>query len=219
LLTSDARNYAAPDPHWTTKNVLKYLNETSVPGKCQTKNSFALSYSLGFLTIEALTAIGGPGSHMAMVQNIANGDNLNQAFKKSYGISWTNAKTILAKIVAKEIMAILDPATEIHYMANPSTQSSVFHSEEGCAAYKSNKPFELIARLQALVDDEWQDVTTISSGWTRSDNCAGVTGKGYLAYVEAAIDPGTSYRWIFLGEVNIGARDKYGRGYSATKIA
>jgi hypothetical protein len=219
LLTSDNRNFSLPDPYWTKQSVLKYLNETSVGGTCQTKTSFALSYSLGFLTIEALTAIGGPESHMAMVQRIANGKTLSQAFKLTYGTSWASAKNILAQVVATEIMNVLDPPTEHEYTANPATQPQVFQSQEGCAGYKSSKPHALSAHLQAQVNGEWQDVQTISSGWSRSNTCGAMSNMNYLAHVEAAIDPGTTYRWIFLGEVNIGERDKYGRGVSAPTVA
>jgi hypothetical protein len=73
-----------------------------VPWACRTDNTFSLNYSIGALTVEALVAIGGPQSTMALVYREAKGDSFAQAFEKVYGISWTSGAAILAKVVASE---------------------------------------------------------------------------------------------------------------------
>jgi len=219
LLPGAGGTASVPDPHWTSKDVLSYYKKTSVPGTCETDPSFALGYSLGFLTIEALTAIAGPESHMAVVQRIAEGESLDQAFKEIYGLAWTAAAPLLAQVVAVEIMAILDPPSSIRYVAKSTTNVKTFIGHDGCGQYSSATPYAVRARLQALVNGRWEDVTAVASGWTKSSECAFLPNGGSLAYVKAAIDPGTSYRWIYLGPVNIAQRDEFGRGISSVYIS
>ena len=74
-----------------------------VPWACVSDPSgFQLGYSIGALTVEALVAIGGPQSTMALVYREAKGDTFAQAFEKVYGISWASGAAILAKVVASE---------------------------------------------------------------------------------------------------------------------
>ena len=216
LLTGAGGSAGLPNTYWTAQDVMNYYTKTSVPGSCQTDPSFALGYSLGFLTVEALTAMAGPESHMAVVQRIAEGKSLNTAFKEIYGLTWTAAAPVLSQVVAKGIMNILDPPTPLQYVAKSTTESRTFIGKQGCAAYNPASPYISFARLQAFVDNQWQDVKSISSSWNQSNDCFFIPGGGYLASVEAKIDPGTPYRWIYLGPVNIGSRDEYGRGLSSS---
>jgi len=79
----------------------KFYAESSPPG-CFALPSYALGYSLGFLTTEALAAVGGIESTLLLYTRTANGETFEEAFKNIYGIEWIAAQDILAKVVAKE---------------------------------------------------------------------------------------------------------------------
>jgi len=66
---------------------------------------YQLGYSIGALAIEALTAIAGPQSHMAVLTLMGRGQSYEQAFKSVYGISWAEAAPILARVAAAEYAA------------------------------------------------------------------------------------------------------------------
>jgi hypothetical protein len=220
LLDSSGGNRGTPDPHWTSQDLLNYYSVSGEPGKCQTLSTYALGYSLGFLTVEALTAIAGPESHMALVQRIAQGESLDRAFKEIYSISWSDAQPILAQVVATGIMEILDPPTAAIYSAGSSTTPSIYKGTEGCGVFNSNSPYGAQARIQVLVNGQWEDVPSIESGWSLDSSCATVPGgRQYLAWVKAAIDRGSTYRWIYVGNVNIAQRDEYMRGISRSLVA
>jgi len=66
---------------------------------------YQLGYSIGYLVIEALTAVAGPQSHMAVITLMGRGQSYEQAFKSVYGISWADAAPILARVAAAEYAA------------------------------------------------------------------------------------------------------------------
>ena len=66
---------------------------------------YKMGYSVGFAATEALFAIGGPQSTMALVARGAMGENYAQAFQDVYGISWDEGSTILGQILAAEYSA------------------------------------------------------------------------------------------------------------------
>jgi hypothetical protein len=70
--------------------------------------------------------------------------------------------------------------------------------------------------MQALIGSTWLPVKSLDSGWTKSDACSNpdLGMKSSLAWVLVRMDPGTTYRWVFTGDVNIANRDSQGRGIS-----
>jgi hypothetical protein len=70
---------------------------------------YRLGYSVGGMAVEALIAIGGPQSVMAMYALGAGGKSFSQAFKSVYGISWAEASTILSKVLAAEYASVGQP--------------------------------------------------------------------------------------------------------------
>ena len=79
---------------------------TTNPPKClPPAGVYLMGYTLGALTVEALSAIAGPQGAMAVVTLLGRGQTFPQAFKSVYGISWAEAAPILAKVVAAEYAA------------------------------------------------------------------------------------------------------------------
>jgi len=87
---------------YTEISLKKYLFEQSNSTCYQDGNLYALGYTVGALTTEALVAIAGPQATMALYALGAQGQDFETAFKKVYGISWSEASTILSKVLAKE---------------------------------------------------------------------------------------------------------------------
>ena len=52
------------------------------------------------MTVEVLSAIGGTESSMKIYDLAGAGQSFDQAFNNVYGISWNDAKPILAEVVA-----------------------------------------------------------------------------------------------------------------------
>ena len=61
-------------------------------------------YDIGFIAVEALTSIGGISFTFDVLDKYASGMTFDQAFEKVYGISWANAKPILARTVSKQFL-------------------------------------------------------------------------------------------------------------------
>jgi hypothetical protein len=61
-------------------------------------------YDIGFIAVEALTSIGGISSTFDVLDKYASGMTFDQAFEKVYGISWANAKPILARVVSRQYL-------------------------------------------------------------------------------------------------------------------
>jgi len=73
------------------------------PNSCyQNMAIYRLGYAVGAVTTEALVAIGGPQSVMALYALGAEGQDFPTAFKNVYGISWDDASIILSKVLAAE---------------------------------------------------------------------------------------------------------------------
>jgi hypothetical protein len=59
-------------------------------------------YDIGFIAVEALVSIGGIASTFEVLDKYASGMTFDLAFEKVYGISWANARPILARVVSKQ---------------------------------------------------------------------------------------------------------------------
>jgi hypothetical protein len=93
------------DPSLVTVDfVKKFYNESAPPG-CFQVPEYSLGYSLGLLTTEALSSIGGIESTMLLYSRTAKGETFEQAFKNIYGINWSEASTILSRVIPKEFSA------------------------------------------------------------------------------------------------------------------
>ena len=81
---------------------MKKFYEESAPPGCFQLPSYSLGYSVGFLTTEALASIGGIESTLLLFSRAAGGETFEEAFKNVYGLSWSSARNILAKVVSKQ---------------------------------------------------------------------------------------------------------------------
>jgi hypothetical protein len=70
-----------------------------------------LKYTIGYITVEALTALKGIDSTMNIVKAVAAGDTFEQAFKKVYEVEWSYAEPILAQVVSKQFLEVRKYAT------------------------------------------------------------------------------------------------------------
>ena len=84
---------------FSANNILQYYDD-SVPKECGGKPNYRLGYTLGMLTVEILSAIGGSESTMKIYELAAIGQTFEEAFANVYGISWAEAKPILADLTA-----------------------------------------------------------------------------------------------------------------------
>jgi hypothetical protein len=90
---------------FSATSLQKYLLTNKAPNCLPPAPIYLLGYSIGALAIEALTAIAGPQSHMAVLTLIGRGQTYETAFKNVYGISWAEAAPILARVAAAEYAA------------------------------------------------------------------------------------------------------------------
>ena len=67
-----------------------------------TNGDYQLGYSVGYAAAEALIAVGGPQSTMALLSRTASGDTWAEAFEAVYGISWQQGATYLGQALAAE---------------------------------------------------------------------------------------------------------------------
>jgi hypothetical protein len=90
-------------PSMTAGGIKKFLTSTQVAGP--SNPNWQLAYSMGMAAVEALSAIGGPQSTLALYTLGAKGEDWNTAFKDVYGITWDEGSTVLANVLAAEYAA------------------------------------------------------------------------------------------------------------------
>jgi len=89
---------------FSVQSLTNFLAEQD-PAACyrpDISGDYQLGYSVGFATTEALVAIGGPQSTLALYARVASGDSWPEAFQRVYGISWPTAAPILGQVLAAE---------------------------------------------------------------------------------------------------------------------
>jgi len=87
---------------YSQQSIRDYLFNQSHTTCYQNGALFKLGDTVGALVAEALVAIAGPQATMALFSLGAEGQDFPTAFKNVYGISWSDASTILSKVVAAE---------------------------------------------------------------------------------------------------------------------
>jgi len=101
----------------------------------------------------------------------------------------------------------------IYYKASDQTTIQSLTSKDACS-----NPAKASFEIQALVDGKWLPVKFIESGYKASGMCTdpALGLRNSMAYATFYMDPGTTYRWLYSGEINFGgARDAQGRAASA----
>jgi len=86
------------------QNSLKDSEPSTIAAHLQgTTTLSGADYTLGFLVIEILAAIGGPHSTMDVFVEMANGKSFSEAFEAVYKISWASAVPIISNVVSAQI--------------------------------------------------------------------------------------------------------------------
>ena len=98
LNRTDDNNLPAPRD---LAGVSAYLTLETLPTCLST---YSWGYATGMLAVEALSAIGGATSTMALYALEARGHTFSEAFKMVYGISWEKARPILAQVIVKDYL-------------------------------------------------------------------------------------------------------------------
>ena len=113
LILRNATNYNG-NPEITKSEltpdyISKYYDQMNITkgSSCIRSTQYGLGYSLGMLTVEALSAIKGPDSTMILVQKLGTGKTFEQSFQEVYGEKWSDVKGILAQLVSVELQTIL----------------------------------------------------------------------------------------------------------------
>ena len=90
-------------PAFTAAGMKSFLKTYQPTGP--ENSNWSLAYSIGYSAVEALIAIGGPQSTMALYALGGNGENWETAFKNVYGITWDEGATVLGKVLAAQYTA------------------------------------------------------------------------------------------------------------------
>ena len=67
------------------------------------KYSPDLAYSIGTMATEILVSVKGPEAVMNLYQDVGTGMTFAQSFQKEFGLSWTDALPLIAKVISDEI--------------------------------------------------------------------------------------------------------------------
>jgi hypothetical protein len=90
-------------PAATAASMKAFLTSTQIPSP--ENPNYMLGYSVGYAAVEALVAIGGPQSTLALYTLCARGEKWDTAFKSVYGISWDEGSTVLSEVLAAQYSA------------------------------------------------------------------------------------------------------------------
>ena len=88
-------------PRRDFEGIMDYLSLTTLPS-CE--KTYSWGYATGMLAVEALSAIGGVQSTMALYAMEARGSTFSDAFELIYGIPWSDARPILAHVIAQDYL-------------------------------------------------------------------------------------------------------------------
>ena len=88
---------------FSTQKIIEYY-DNNVPYECMTNYDYTLGYSIGFLTVEVLSAFGGGDSSMHLYKLMSSGKTYAEAFELIYGYSWDESKQIIASVVSSIIL-------------------------------------------------------------------------------------------------------------------
>ena len=88
---------------FSTQKIIEYY-DNNVPYECMTNYDYTLGYSIGFLTVEVLSAFGGGDSSMHLYKSMSSGKTYAEAFDLIYGYSWDESKQIIASVVSSIIL-------------------------------------------------------------------------------------------------------------------
>ena len=96
------RHMQSPYDDYSTTAIMDYYTN-SIPGACERNPDYVLGYSIGYLTVEAMSAMSGADSAMHMYSIMASGSDFEEAFQIIYDIAWKDAKPLFAEYVSAVI--------------------------------------------------------------------------------------------------------------------
>jgi tetratricopeptide (TPR) repeat protein len=102
----NSRHKKEPSSDYSTSKILEYYNNNN-PWVCRDQSDYLWGYTVGFLTVEALSAIAGSNSSMYLYKYMSSGKTFEEAFEIIYGSSWEEAKPILASYVSSTINLVV----------------------------------------------------------------------------------------------------------------
>ncbi|MEN9324921.1 MAG: hypothetical protein RL414_675 [Actinomycetota bacterium] len=109
-VAKSAEDYVRIRKEWITNNryVLKDYEPETIQEFLRNNmklpcdgNSYAMVFSLGYIVMDALVAVGGIDKTFEVLTSIADGISFEDSFKKTYGTSWSDASIALSKAVSK----------------------------------------------------------------------------------------------------------------------
>ena len=97
------------------------------------------------------------------------------------------------------------------YTATDQVTIQTAYASEACS-----NPLNASFEIQALVGGSWLNVKLIEFGYKKASDCSNpaLGTRNSFGWAKFYMDPGTTYRWIFSGEINMEFRDSLGRGIS-----
>lgn len=86
----------------------KQINANSIEGFLTSEdpniwNNNNFMYSIGFLALEAMSAIKGAGIQIDIISDIANGKTFEESFEYRFGLSWKQSVSLLSDYIYKSI--------------------------------------------------------------------------------------------------------------------